>query len=92
MGNPSQPAASLKPAVAPAEGRRLGFFTVMSGALLLFVLVGFSRSFYLRPFGDLPPLSGALHVHGAALTAWFVLLFVQALLVRSRNEIGRAHV
>lgn len=70
---------------APIEGRRIGYFTVMSGVLLLFVLVGFSPTFYLRPFVELPPLSGPLHVHGAALTVWFVLLFVQALLVRSKN-------
>jgi hypothetical protein len=69
----------------PAGGRRIGHFTVMSGALLLFVLVGFSPTFYLRPFGELPPLSGPLHVHGAVLTLWFMLLFIQALLVRSQN-------
>ena len=68
-----------------AGGHRLSYFTVMSGLLLLFVLVGFSRTFYLRPFGELPPLSGPLHVHGAVLTTWFVLLFGQALLVRSRK-------
>lgn len=85
MGRPTQPAASLKPAFAPAERRRIGYFTVMSGALLVFVLAGFSQTFYLRPLGELPPLSGPLHVHGAVLTVWFVLLFVQALLVRSKN-------
>lgn len=85
MGRPTQSAADPKLAVAPAEGLRIGYFTVMSGALLIFVLAGFAGTFYLRPFGELPPLSGALHVHGAVLTAWFVLLFVQALLVWSKN-------
>ncbi len=57
----------------------------MSGLLLAFVLMGFSRTFYLRPFGEWSPLSGPLHVHGAVLTAWFLLLFVRALLVQSWN-------
>lgn len=85
VGPPEQPDTDRKLAVAPGGKRRIGYFTVMSGLLLAFVLVGFSRTFYLRPFGELSPLSGPLHVHGAVLTAWFLLLFVQALLVRSRN-------
>jgi hypothetical protein len=85
VGRSAQPDTDRKLAVVPGGKRRIGYFTVMSGLLLAFVLVGFSRTFYLRPFGELSPLSGPLHVHGAVLTAWFVLLFVQALLVRSRN-------
>jgi hypothetical protein len=85
VGRSAQPDTDRKLAVVPGGKRRIGYFTVMSGLLLAFVLVGFSRTFYLRPFGELSPLSGPLHVHGAVLTAWFLLLFVQALLVRSRN-------
>lgn len=85
IGRATQSAADRKLSVAPAEALRIGYFTVMAGALLLFVLAGFAGTFYLRPLGELPPLSGALLVHGAVLTVWFVLLFVQALLVRAKN-------
>lgn len=85
MGRATRSAADREAAVVPAERHRIGYFTVTSGALLLFVLAGFAGTFYLRPFGELPPLSGALHVHGAVLTLWFLLLFVQALLVWSKN-------
>lgn len=85
MGRSIQSGACRETGSAPVEARRVGYFTVMSGALLLAVLAGFSPSFYLRPFGELPPLSGPVHLHGAVLTVWFVLLFVQALLVRSNK-------
>ncbi len=64
------------------------FFQACSALLLLAVLVGFSRTFFLRAwFPDNPiGLSPMLVVHGIALTAWFVLFFVQALLVQRGRE------
>lgn len=67
------------------RSRRPGFFAVMSCLLLLVVLVGFSRSFYLRPLGPEPPLSGALKLHGITLTLWAGILFVQTALVHARK-------
>jgi len=48
------------------------FFFFMSGLLLLILLVGFSRTLYLRLFFEVPPVPFYLHVHGATVTAWFV--------------------
>jgi hypothetical protein len=48
-------------------------------------LVGFSPTFYLRPFFDVPPIPGYLYVHGAIGTGWFVLVVVQTLLIANRN-------
>ncbi|MEP7314652.1 MAG: hypothetical protein ABI859_18860 [Pseudomonadota bacterium] len=48
-------------------------------------LVGFSRTFYLRPFFDVPPIPGYLYVHGAIGTSWFVLVLTQTLLIANRN-------
>lgn len=63
------------------RGRR--FFVTMATILLVAVVVGFARTFYLRPFLDLPDMPVHLQVHGVVLTAWFVFLVVQVVLVRS---------
>jgi len=59
------------------------FFTGMALAILATVIVGFARSFFLRPlFPDWPsPSETIFYVHGAVFTAWIVLLVVQARLV-----------
>jgi hypothetical protein len=58
-------------------------YTGMMLAILATVLVGFARSFFLRPlFPAWPsPPEAIFYVHGAFFTAWVVLLVAQALLV-----------
>jgi hypothetical protein len=79
----------------PARGRwnrEHVFFTAMALAMLAAVLVGFARSFFLRPlFPDWPsPAEPIFYVHGAAFTAWIVLLLVQTTLVGvGRTDIHR---
>jgi len=54
----------------------------MAGALLLAVLIGFSPKFFLRPLFDVPDVPAVdVYVHGAIMTGWFVLFFVQTSLV-----------
>ena len=66
------------------------FFLAMSGLLLLILLVGFSRTLYLRLFFEVPPIPSYPHVHGVAVTAWFVWLIVQASLVNvNRIDVHR---
>ncbi len=66
------------------------FFLAMSGLLLLLLLVGFSRTLYLRLFFEVPPIPSYLHIHGATVTAWFVWLVVQASLVNvNRIDVHR---
>ncbi len=66
------------------------FFLAMSGLLLLILLVGFSRTLYLRLFFEVPPIPSYLHVHCVAVTAWFVWLIVQASLVNvNRIDVHR---
>ena len=77
------------PGRASAERR---FFTGMALAILATVIVGFSRSFYLRPlFPDWPsPSEPIFYVHGAVFTAWIVLMVAQASLVAGgRTELHR---
>lgn len=49
----------------PAEHR---FFASLSAAIVLLVLVGFSRTYYLHSLFKTPSLSVFLHVHGAVMT------------------------
>lgn len=65
----------------PLAERR--FYTGIAVAILVTVLIGFSRSFFLRPlFPDWPsPSEGIFYVHGVAFAAWIGLLVVQTSLV-----------
>lgn len=65
--------------------RRL--YTAMALVAGLVVFVGFSRTFYLRMWFDVPPLSALRYLHGALMTLWFTLFLAQVLLV-SRRRIG----
>jgi hypothetical protein len=64
----------------------LGLAAAATGAVLL----GFARTFFLRPlFPEWARVHGApepiFYVHGALYTGWFVLLLVQASLVATRR-------
>jgi hypothetical protein len=68
--------------------RRRRFFLVSAVLMLLIVFLGFAPTFYLR--GSIPeraaiPLPGYLHVHGAVMTAWYLLFLVQTMLVGSNR-------
>ena len=77
-------AASLN--VPGARSRvRSRFFQAMSGVLLLVVLIGFSRTLYLRPAFDVPDIPAYLILHGIIMTAWFAGVFLQTTLVRVRK-------
>jgi uncharacterized membrane protein YozB (DUF420 family) len=68
------------------------FFAGMALAILVTVVVGFSRSFFLRPlFPDWPsPSETIFYVHGTVFTAWILLLLAQATLVASgRTDVHR---
>lgn len=57
------------------------FFTGMSCVLLIIVLTGFARTFYIRSYLEIPDLPMYLYVHGLVLTAWFSLTLIQTCLV-----------
>ena len=66
-------------------GARRLFYVGMSGALLVIVLMGFSRSLYFRPFFNVAAIPASVWTHGLVLTAWFVAVFLQAILVARRR-------
>jgi hypothetical protein len=67
------------------------FYLLLTITLLLFVLIGFSRTFYLRSYFDQPPrldmayLPWKYILHGCAMTLWFIILAVQSALVTKRK-------
>jgi uncharacterized membrane protein YozB (DUF420 family) len=68
------------------------FYSGMTFAILAVVLVGFARSFFLRPlFPDWPsPSETIFYVHGTAFTLWILLLVTQARLVATgRTDLHR---
>src|SRR3954471_8940420 len=72
------------------------FFTGIALAILATVIVGFSRSFFLRPlFPQWPsPPETIFYVHGAVFSAWIVLLVGQTTLIagghtQTHRKIGR---
>lgn len=82
----------MKPHVPRVTGsERSRFYLALTVLLLLLVLVGFSRTFYLRPFFEQPSgwqldrLPWVYVFHGIVATAWFVLLVTQSALVHSRK-------
>ncbi len=69
----------------PRRGRTRLYRTAALLALAI-VLVGFARTFFLKPFFHAPPPLSLLTVaHGLVMTAWFVLFIVQTQLVAAGN-------
>ncbi len=70
----------ITPAAVSAERR---FYSGTALAILLAVVVGFSRTFFLRPLfpGAASPSEAIFYVHGTVATAWLVLFVVQTRLV-----------
>lgn len=67
------------------DTRERRFFFAYSIFLLIVVLVGFAPSLFLRVAFETPPIPLYLHLHGAIVTGWFVLLIAQAWLIRTQN-------
>jgi hypothetical protein len=57
----------------------------MSALFFAVVVLGFSRSFYLKSAFDFPALPTHLHFHGIALTSWFALALIQPWLIKNRS-------
>jgi hypothetical protein len=72
---------------APLQRRgRTRLYRTAALLALAIVLVGFSRTFFLKfLFGAPPPLSLLTAVHGTIMTTWFVLFIVQTQLVAAGN-------
>lgn len=67
------------------------FYTGMAIAILITVLVGFGRSFFLRPFFPEHPAPSepVFYVHGAIFSLWILLFVTQVLLVSGNVRLHR---
>jgi len=52
------------------------FFSAMAVLLLGTVFLGFAKTYYLAGMFRAPLPNGVIHLHGAAFTAWILLLIV----------------
>jgi hypothetical protein len=57
------------------------FFPGMAVLILVTVFLGFARTYYLAGVYKADPLPPLLHIHGAVLSSWILLLIVQTSLV-----------
>ena len=64
---------------------RPAFYRHLAIALSLFVIIGFSRTYYLRFLTDLPPLNTLLHLHSLVFSAWLLVFIAQTRLVAARR-------
>jgi hypothetical protein len=60
-------------------------YLVLTVALTLFMFVGFSRTYYLRHWFDVPPITYLLHAHAILFTAWMVLFVIQVRLISKQD-------
>jgi len=61
------------------------YYLGVSLVFLALVFWTFARTFYLKPFFRTPALPLLLHVHGAVMTGWVVLLVVQSSLIAAHR-------
>lgn len=74
-------ASALAAAPVGVRANDRAFYTGIAIAAALTVLVGFSRTYFLRPYFQTEPLDTAFHVHGLVFSAWVVLFVAQTSLV-----------
>ena len=75
------------PLDVPIAGKRgeRRLYTWAGVAAVLVVFAGFARTYYLKGAFGTPELTVLKHLHGALMTAWFALFFVQVRLVATRR-------
>ena len=72
------------------DGAERRFYGGMALAILAVAVLGFARTYFLRPIlpvptPALPALTHLVHLHAFLFTAWVVLLFIQTRLVAARR-------
>lgn len=75
-------ATAAKPAIRPADHR---YYYACALGFALVVFVGFSRTYYLKGWFEAEPLPLLLHIHGVAMTLWYLLFVAQVALVERRR-------
>lgn len=63
------------------------FFVGIASVIVVFVFVGFARTFYLHQLFGVPSSTSFISFHGSLMSGWILLLFFQATLVAKRRVI-----
>src|SRR6185436_8158934 len=79
------PDAATTGSLAMSAVVRPAFYRHMAIALSLFVIVGFSQTYYLRFLTGLPPLDTLVHLHSVLFTAWLLVFIAQTRLVAAQR-------
>ena len=61
------------------------FFSAMAAVVLVVVLVGFARTYFLAGLFRAPLPNLLVHIHATAFTLWIVLLITQVSLITTRR-------
>ena len=61
------------------------FYAAFALAVAVFTFVAFARTYYLRHWFDVPPITVLLHIHSIVFTAWVVLFVIQTRLIAAKN-------
>jgi len=61
------------------------FYTSFGLVVIAIVVIGFSRTYYLKAWFSAPPLTVRLQLHGFALSAWLMVFIVQGRLVAAHR-------
>ena len=61
------------------------YYVGISVAFLVLVFWTFARTFYLHPFFGTPTLPLLLHIHGAVMSGWVLLLVAQSSLIAAHR-------
>lgn len=72
-------------AMRSSKGLDRRFYLGAAIAAFAIVFAGFARTYYLRALFGTPSLPWLLHLHGALMTSWFVLFFVQTRLIAAHR-------
>src|SRR5262245_52420886 len=63
------------------------FFLLAALVMAAIVLGGFARTYYLRVFFEVPPITRFMHLHAVVFTAWVALFVTQARLIARHRVI-----
>src|SRR5262245_17368163 len=67
-------------------GRDRRLYTWAAVFIPIIVVIGFARSYYLKPFFNTPSLPSVLvHLHGIVMTAWVIMFVTQVSLVAAHR-------
>src|SRR5688572_8292963 len=70
-------------AIMPSARSR--FYPLIAIVLAAFIIIGFSRTYYLRFLSDLPPMRMVMQLHGLVFTAWLALFVAQTQLIAAHR-------